>query len=611
MSFTTNAFLEGEEKVATTNITSEDMYYAFLHGAYEVISNRQFLNKINVFPIQDGDTGSNLSSLMQTIISESVKGETVKQTLESFSNTAIQGARGNSGIIFAQYIHGLSEEVPGNKFIDYNQYALASKKAAEYAYDSLEEPVEGTILTVMREWGEALNQHDATHHDAIELMSSAMGVLDEAVAKTQYQLKELRKAKVVDAGARGFAFFIYGMLEYFKNGKSIDLAAVKKIPTDTIEAEVKHDLNTEITFRYCTECLLTRQEINAKAMKKKLSHLGDSLVVVANKNQARIHIHCNEPERVFEILRQNGKIEYQKVDDMKKQQDIVLNQKSAIALLTDSIADVPQEFIDKEQIHIINMNILFEDMSFMDKLTITPKQLLDYSKDSKNLPTSSQPDEKTIENILAYLSSYYKSLIVLTVSKQLSGTYRTISTVAKRIESDNFKINLIDTKQNSGAQGLLVAKAADLIDQGYGHDEIVHIVTDSIEKSKILVRVKTLDNMIKSGRLSTTMGKIGKRVGLKPIVTLDKEGKGGLDSVSFNTKGSLNKLVKHVKKIMKNNTIESYNIVHIDNLEEAKELERLFTELIGKKPRYIMETSSVVAVGAGAGTVALSYILEK
>ena len=501
--------------------------------------------------------------------------------------------------------------MPGNKFIDYHQYALASKKAAEYSYDSLEEPVEGTILTVMREWGEALNQHNTTPSDTIELMSSAMNVLNEAVAKTQYQLKELRRAKVVDAGARGFAFFIYGMLEYFKNGNLIDLDSIRKVSKDSIGIEVDHNLDAEVTFRYCTECLLTGHEVDTKVLKQKLSPLGDSLVVVANKNLMRIHIHSNEPERVFEILRQNGKIDYQKVDDMKKQQDIVLRRKSDIALLTDSIADVPQEFIDKEQIHIINLNLLFEGTSFIDKLTITPKQLLDYSKDSDDLPTSSQPDEKTIENILAYLSSYYKSLIVLTVSKQLSGTYRTISSVANKMKSDSFKIDLIDTKQNSGAQGLLVAKAADLLNQGYEHDEIVRIVKDSIERSKILVRVNTLDNMIKSGRLSTTMGKIGKKVGLKPIVTLDKEGDGGLDSISFNTKASLNKLIKHVKKIMKDNTIESYNIVHIDNLAEAKELELLFTELIGKKPRYIMETSSVVAVGAGAGAVALSYILKK
>jgi len=602
---------EEEGIMVITNITSGDMYNAFLHGAHEVVSNRQFLNRINVFPIQDGDTGTNLSSLMETIINDSTKGETVKQTLESFSDAAIRGARGNSGIIFAQYIYGLSMEISDQEFIDYNQYASASRKAADYAYESIEQPIEGTILTVMREWGEALNRHDGSNNNITELMSSATEVLNAAVTKTQYQLKELRKARVVDAGASGFAFFIHGMLEYFKKGNLIDIESINKVQRETIHVAVEHDMNSKITYRYCTECLLRGNELDTKNMKKILNNLGDSLVVAANNNQMRIHIHSNEPERVFEILRQNGNIEYQKVDDMKKQQDVVLRRKSDIALLTDSIADIPQEFIDREQIHIINMNILFEKTSFIDKLTITPEQLLDYSKDSKDLPTSSQPDEKTIENILIYLSTYYKSLVIMTVSKQLSGTYNTINRVAKRTKFNNFKIDVIDTKQNSGAQGLLVAKAADLIGQGYKHNEIVNIVTNDIPKSKILVRVKTLDNMIKSGRLSTTMGRIGKKVGLKPIVTLDEAGEGKLDSISFTTKGSLNKLVQHVRKIMKSNTIESYNIVHINNLEEAKELEHLFTGLIGKEPRYIVETSSVVAVGAGAGAVALSYILKK
>ncbi|MGB6178966.1 DAK2 domain-containing protein [Carnobacterium sp.] len=597
--------------MALTNITSKDMYHAFLHGAYEVVSNRQFLNKINVFPIQDGDTGTNLSSLMETIINESTEGETVKQTLESFSDAAIRGARGNSGIIFAQYIYGLSMEVSDNECIDYNQYALASKKAAEYAYDSIDQPVEGTILTVMRDWGEALSKYDGANNNITELLSLAITVLNDAVTKTQYQLKELRKAKVVDAGANGFSFFIHGMLEYFKKGSVIDIESIKKLQRDNIDITVEHDMDSEITYRYCTECLIRGSEIDTKRMKKSLNPLGDSLVVAANKDQVRIHIHSNEPENVFEILRQNGNVEYQKVDDMKKQQDVMLRRKSDIAILTDSIADLPQEFIDSEQIHIINMTILFENTSFIDKLSITPKQLLDYSKDSKDLPTSSQPDEKSIENILLYLSTHYKSLIIMTVSKQLSGTYNTITRVAKRIESDHFKIDTIDTKQNSGAQGLLVAKAADLISQGYHHNEIVDIINNDRANSKILVRVKTLDNMIKSGRLSTTMGKIGKRVGLKPIVTLDKDGNGKLDSVSFTTKDSLNKLVRHVKKIMKSNTIESYNIVHINNLEEAKELKILFTELIGKEPRYIMETSSIVAIGAGSGAVALSYTLKN
>lgn len=591
-------------------ISSDDIYNAFLHGADQVILNVELLNKINVYPIQDGDTGNNLASLMKTIINESKQEKTVKATLESFSDAAIHGARGNSGIIFAQYLNGLSAEMGDLVEINYQDYARASQKAVQYAYDSIEVPVEGTILTVMNEWGEALIDQINTLTSMKELMGEAVSRVDKALVQTQYQLMELKKARVVDAGAKGFTLFVQGISDYFSSDNKIELKSRPRTKIHIESIEVKHDLEAVITNRYCTEALIEGNLLEYNRIKDSLKIYGDSLVVAGNENLMRVHIHTNEPENVFGVLYNEGRIIYQKVDDMKKQQDIVLNQKYNIALLSDSIADIPQELIDEEQIHIINLNILFGETSFLDKLTITPERILEYSKDSDTLPSSSQPDEKQIENILEYLKNYYDSLIVLTVSKALSGTFNTISRVAARIDQEEFKVSIINSNQNSGAQGLLLAKAAQLIHDGKSHDEVVEEIEATIPKSKILVLVKNLDNMIKSGRLSTTMGKIGKRVGLKPIVTLDKEGDGGLSGIAFTEKGGLRVLKRHVKKVMKNNEIESYNIVHINNLKEAEELKIIFTKLIGREPDYLVETSSVVAVGAGNKSLALSYILK-
>lgn len=591
-------------------ISSEDIYNAFLYGADQVISNVELLNKINVFPIQDGDTGNNLASLMKTIIDESIKGDTVKATLASFSDAAIHGARGNSGIIFAQYLNGLSAEMQDMAEVNYKDYAHASQKAVRYAYDSIEVPVEGTILTVMSEWGEALWEQSQALSNMKDLMKTAISRVDEALVQTQFQLMELKRAKVVDAGAKGFTLFVQGISDYFISDDKEELRLRPRTKIHIESIEVEHDINAIITYRYCTEALIEGADLNQDKIKAELSILGDSLVVAGNERLMRVHIHSNEPEKVFALLYEEGNITYQKVDDMVKQQDIVLNRKYDTALLTDSIADLPQEIIDDEQIHIINLNILFGTTSFLDKLTITNSLILEYSKDSETLPSSSQPDEKQIENILNYLSNYYKSLIVITVAKPLSGTFNTISRVAKRIDLEDFKISIIDSKQNSGAQGLLVAKAARLIHEGLSHDEVVVEIEKSIPESKIMVLVKNLDNMIKSGRLSNTMGKIGKRVGLKPIVTLDKEGDGGLGGFAFTEKGGLRVLKRHMKKVMKDHEIESYNIVHVNNLEEAKEMEIIFTDLLGKEPDYLIETSSVVAVGAGDRSLALSYILK-
>lgn len=592
------------------NITSDDIYNAFLYGASEVVSSTQHLNRINVFPIQDGDTGNNLSSMMKTMIKESIKKDSVKETLESFSDAAIRGARGNSGIIFAQYLNGLSNEMSEETEINYNHYADASRKAVEYAYDSIEKPVEGTMLTVMREWGQALNGDSAILTSITEGMSVAAEKVNAALAKTQFQLAELKKAKVVDAGAKGFTLFIEGIADYFKNGNKIKFDEINREEIDMVSIDVNHDVLSGITYRYCTECLLEGDNLDREDLKNKLKGTGDSLVVAGNKRVARIHIHTNEPAKVFEILYKEGDIVYQKVDDMKKQQDVVVNRKADIAILTDSIADMPLDFIDENQIHVINLSILFRDIAFLDKLTITPQKLLEYSKDDDTLPTSSQPDEKQIENILDYLSSYYKSVIVITVAKVLSGTYNIINKVAKKMDLKDFKISMIDSKQNSGAEGLLVAKAADLVSEGLSHDEIVSEINKRVPKSKILVKVKNLDNMIKSGRLSTRAGKIGKKIGLRPVVTLDENGDGGLCGIAFTEKGSINQIKKHIKKKMKKHTIESYNIAHVNNLEQAKEFEEIFTNIIGMKPRYIVESSSVIAVGAGNEVVALSYILK-
>jgi DegV family protein with EDD domain len=246
----------------------------------------------------------------------------------------------------------------------------------------------------------------------------------------------------------------------------------------------------------------------------------------------------------------------------------------------------------------------------MDKLTVKPRRLLEISADESTLPTSSQPSPKQVENVLDYLSTYYDSAIIMTVSKELSGTYNTFAKAAEKFTKKDFQISVINSKQNSGAQGLLVKACAELIMEGKSHEDIVKAISKQTERSKILVQVKTLDNMIKSGRLSVRAGKIAKAIGMKPIVTLDEEGKGALDAIAFSERGSNNKIIKHISKVTRNHRIKAYSIVHVNNPEGAETMRKQLVGLVGKEPDYICETSSIVAVGAGNGAVGISYLLE-
>jgi hypothetical protein len=487
---------------------------------------------------------------------------------------------------------------------------LASRNAAQYAYDAVEEPIEGTMITVMKEWGSILTDECFTKISLEEVFTNAYRKLRDALEKTKDQLAVLKKADVVDSGAMGFTCFIEGVLFYISNQYSPEFLIINKENTEVTGYEIQHSWKEG--YRYCTECLLKSDgSINLKDVKKQLQQMGTSIVVAGNTNKFRVHIHTNVPADVFEYLHDKGVVIYQKVEDMRMQEEIVNHRKYDIALVTDSIADIPQEFIDQHQIHVIHLDILYNNMLYMDKLTILPERLLNMSKNKPDKPTSSQPNPKNIENLLDYLSTYYHSVIIMTVSKELSGTYNSFLNAVKNFKQSNIKISVINTKQNSGAQGLLVKKCAELIDKGLSYEEIINSMEDFIDNSKILVQVKNLDNMIRSGRLSIGLSKLIGKVKIMPVVTLNRDGKGELYNISFSLSGSDKKIIRHIRKIASDNNIESYNIVHVNNEAGAKRLGQLITNLIGTKPDYIMETSSIVSISAGEGAVAISYLLRK
>lgn len=591
-------------------ISSKKMYNAYLSGAKEVMAHKTLLNKINVFPVADGDTGTNLYSTMNSVIRESIPDDSIKTTMVSIADSALRGARGNSGIIFAEYLHGLSMETNNEQTLSITNFIQANLEAVKYAYKAITEPVEGTIITVIKDWANALHKLHKQSSDFIDLIAGAYNELEKSVVNTTNQLRILKQNSVVDSGAKGFALFIKGFLDHLRSGKEeLSREDFSKMTEDPTYEEAPHS-HLEIVHRYCTEAMIEAENILTEDIKRDLKDLGDSLLVASNGRKAKIHLHTDDPPRVFEILQRKAKITYQKVDDMKIQNEVMENRLHDIALVTDSIADIPKEYIDQNQIHVIPLNILLGETNYLDKLTIQCTAVLDYVESHTQLPTSSQPDYKTVENLFSFLSSYYKSILVITVAKPLSGTFSLISKVASDFKDRFPEIYVIDSKLNSGAQGLLVMRAVEYIQQGLQSSEIVTMLTTDLANGKILVNVKTIDNMIKSGRLSTRAGKIAKFVHLKPIVSLDETGKGNLAGIAFSFPGSLKKTISLVKKAMKQKSILCYSLVHVNNLAEATQYAKVFTQLIGKPPSFIEEVSSITSVAAGKGTIAISYITD-
>lgn len=594
-------------------IDSKELLFAFQQGAIQLINEKQELNKINVFPVSDGDTGSNLASLMQTILEET-KNETssVVDVFEKIADASLLGARGNSGIIFAQYFNGIynnlllqDEKNSVSSFVKSIQLAISE------AYQAIANPVEGTIITVMRSWAEALNENEQIG-SLEERLPNALVKAREALNNTTMQLKVLQRNQVVDAGAKGFYVFIEGFTQAFINKKAVVNTNGEFEDSIKIDiSEALHQNTSEPMYRYCTEILLDQVTASKNEIQEKLRTLGDSMVVAMNRNKARIHIHSNHPDQVLSYLSSIGQPIQQKADDMLLQYRVNTQRNASIALVTDSIADLPADYVLNNQIHVLPMNILIGNTSYIDKLTIQSNQFFELTKNQTERATSSQPTLKVVENLFSFLETRYEAILVITVAEKLSGTYHTVKEVAKRMTSTTFKIDVIDSKQNSAAQGLLVMNANEWIQDGLSFEEVVKRTKNKRSHLKILVSVDDLDPMVDSGRIPQFAGKIAKKINLKPVVSLTSEGEGKLSDFAFSLEGNERKIIRQLKKMHEKNKIKRYAIIHANSQKRAQQWENKLIEQLGFQPSYMMNISTVIAMSAGQGSVAVAVEVEE
>jgi hypothetical protein len=592
--------------MAINYLDSEMLYYSFVSGAREVIRNRKVLNDINVFPVADGDTGSNMASTMNSIIEEARVENSVRGTMSSIADAAISGARGNSGIIIAQYINGIFMSLRDDAKVSVSSFAQSVWDAVPHAYNAISEPVEGTIITVIRDWAEAVYRHKDHAEDFHELLSKPMVTASESLKATTGKLKVLEDARVVDSGAKGFVYFVEGLTEFIRTGllkddfRSEDLAL-------SFDEYPEHD-HGKPQFRFCTEAMISGEGIDLNEIKKSLHEHGDSLIVAGSDRRARIHIHTDKPEAVMQLLKDKGRIMQQKADDMIRQYEALHARKSNIAIVTDSIADLPQEFIDRHQIHVVPLNLEFEGTSYLDKVTMTPEVFYPLLDTAAEYPKSAQPGIKALEGHMALLSSVYESIIVITVAKVQSGTYNSFVKAAEKLAGKGARIRVIDSRQNSGAEGLLVMKAAELIENGSSFEDTVAEIERLRSSTRILVSVNTLKYMVRSGRLSKAAGFAGKIVNLKPVVSLDEEGKGTIAGKAFSTRANTQAIREMMKEDNTTKGITRYAIVHANDEDRAEDYRRMCTDLLGKEPEYMMNISTIVGMSAGAGSVAVAYM---
>lgn len=588
-----------------SEINGVQLYNSFIAGAQKIFENQALLNNINFYPVPDADTGTNLASTMHSIVSTVQPQESVKDTALALADAALVGARGNSGIIFAQFLYGFSKDIRDQQTMNIKEFAEYMSIASECAYYALAKPKEGTIITVIKDWSNFLSEECDKSDDLTTLLLNALTVAMESLKGTGKFIAAKAKT-IVDAGAKGFVVFLEGMCEYFHSGEqSVNVANAEVIDSEWM-GEDNHE---EITFRYCTEALLIGDDLQKDKLSSLIETMGDCLVIAGSNKKMRLHIHTDEPWVVLEKVQTVGSVVYQKVEDMVMQNDLVTNRKSKIGILSDSACDIPKELLEKYQIQTVPLTVSFGDEFYLDQLTIKPKQFIDKLVKSTEIPKSSQPSLMDFTNRYNYLTTHYDSIVSVHLNGKFSGMINSSRKAAAAVSSKSGKkIDVVDSHNATGALGLTVLRTAQSAIDGMQHDELVAKASEWADKTKLFVSCVNTNYLINSGRLTPFRAMILRIFKIKPLFTIDTEGELKLKSFSFRTKDNFKKILGLMKENYEHKKIWNYCIMHVDNPGAAEYLSEVLEKLTGRKPLYIEDACPMLAGKVGPKAVAVAVM---
>ena len=322
-------------------INGHDFYNMVVNASNRLLEESDFVNALNVFPVPDGDTGTNMSMTFKAAVKEieNLNSESIGETSKKLAKGALMGARGNSGVILSQILRGISKGLEGKTEVDGRELAVAFEEGSKAAYKAVMRPTEGTILSVIRAAAESVTNVEESNVIAVmeTVVTNAKIMLD----KTPDLLPALKKAKVVDSGGMGLYIILQGMLDALKNDIKAEIKDVAVKSAGATGAASTEDI--DIKFGYCTEFIIVGDAAKAKEFQDKIESLGDSMIVVGYEDVIKVHIHTNDPGKVLSNAVQYGELSKIKIDNMREEHREVLALKNE-----EAASDIQEEVAPAE-----------------------------------------------------------------------------------------------------------------------------------------------------------------------------------------------------------------------------------------------------------------------
>lgn len=585
--------------ITRLHISAPALRRALAAGMRRVVGRRDHLNRINVFPVPDGDTGSNLAFTLTTVLTGSLSRRTtsVGALLRDVAEDAIDGARGNSGAILAQFLCGISEVTGRAVRLDASGMAMAVQAGARQARGALAQPREGTILSVIQAFADALQ---VPGDDMAGWFGHALAQARQALADTPKQLAVLRQAGVVDAGAQGFVDLLEGIQAFIVARASTPVEHGNPEMTDTFAGEHWHE-DADPLRPWCSECLISAERLDPSAIKSALETLGaDSVVVAGGTQRVRLHAHVADPGALFDLAGCFGSVSARKAENMRAQHRAAQRQ-SAVTIVTDSASDLPEEALERLPLDTVPVRIGFGEEDFLDRISISNTEFYRRLREGDVLPQTSQPPPGDFRRQFELSLSHAKQVIYVGLSRQLSGTLQSGETAAARVGEG--RVTVIDSGQVSCGQALLAIAAAESAADGGNVEAIRQRLALLMPWTFTFAAARDIQHAVRGGRIPRWILPVARRLGLTAIARVKPNGKLAVVNALFGHRSVPERFARHIVRRLPDAPRWRVIVGHCDALCDAEKLLESLRSLLPIERDWLVETGPAIGAHAGPGTL--------
>ena len=585
-------------------LTQEELKKMMLLSHKKIEENKEQINKINVFPVPDQDTGSNMAKTLLGI-KEAIEGKEFKN-LSEISEAALDGAltsaQGNAGVIYVGFLASFLPLLDKNP-VDAKKLAIAFEKGSERARQSIQNPKEGTILDVIDAASQTFKEESEKETDIVKIFKTTTEKAKEALLATREKMEIFRKANVVDAGGLGFLMILESYLEALE-GEKKEVKREEK-PSEKIKRFVQ-----VLSNRYEIVSLIENPRFDEKEIRERLKKLGSSIDVVQIKNKIKIHIHTDYPDEVKNVMRKLDQILELREEDMAKE---VVGEPSvrkvSIGIVTENnVVCLPEKVMERYQIETADAIVDWPEGKNLPGENIYQKMREADKRGIKTIPKTSQGIPKVYFDVFKKQFQKFDKVLCISITSKISGCYNSACQAKKMLnEGEKERVYIFDSLQAASSQALLVLRAIELIQEQREINEVIDELKKLIPKTHLYVIFENPKWIEAGGRVSKSQVnwiRRMKKLRFHPIIEL-KNGlldKGGIVMAKDSAEALFKKIGKESQKVRKKGKRIRVIIGQADNPEGAEKLRQMLKEIKAEVP-FISLASPVVCSHTGPGTL--------